>query len=174
MPIKFQPGSFLRAIFVLATWLLSAGCESQLGVKIGDTPPEISADDIRGEYVRLTRLKGKVVIIYFWSNSCCGGSLRQLEPLYNQHKDSGLEILAINELDSKKDVTLYAKNNGLTFTLLTDEYSMLFKTYRVLGFPTIFVLDRNGIVREKIMGDIQTAKLEKLASLYLGNKAPQK
>jgi cytochrome c biogenesis protein CcmG/thiol:disulfide interchange protein DsbE len=171
MLIKLPATCSLTAILVLATLLLCAGCESQQGVKIGDTPPEISGNDIRVEYVSLSQFKGKVVIIYFWSNSCCGGNLKQLQPLYNQHRYNGLEIIAINELDSKKDVTSYAKNNGLTFTMLTDEYSMLFKIYRVLGFPTIFIIDRNGIVREKIMGDIQTAKLEKLTSVYLDNKS---
>jgi cytochrome c biogenesis protein CcmG, thiol:disulfide interchange protein DsbE len=171
---KLPSGRTLTSISLLAMVLLCSGCESQLGVKIGDTPPGISGTDIHGDYVSLSQLKGKVVVIYFWEDSCCGGSLKRLEPFYRQSKDKGLQILAINELGSKREVASYASNNALTFTMLTDEYSMLFKIYRVIGFPTIFILDRNGIVREKIMGDIQSAKLEQLTSIYLDNKTPQK
>ncbi len=171
MSIKLPLGCTLVAISILATLFLSSGCENQQGVKVGDIPPRISDNDIHGEYVCLNRLKGKVVVIYFWANSCCGDSLKQLEPFYRQNKGKGLEMLAINELSSEKDVASYAKSYGLTFPMLTDEHSMLFKQYRAFGFPTIFILGRDGIIREKILGDIKSAKLEQLTSVYLDNRS---
>ena len=161
-------------MLVIATAVSLTGCETRQGVKLGDNPPGISGNDIHGEYVSLSKLKGKVVVIYFWSNSCCGGSVKQLSPLYNQFQHDGLEIIAINEFDSVKDVASFAKSNAMMFTMMTDEHSLLFKQYQAFGFPTIFILDRNGILREKILGDIQTAKLEKLVTVYLGDKTPQK
>ena len=158
---------FLLSIPVLAGLLFCAGCEKAHPVNIGDTPPAISGNDINGEYVSLGKLKGKVVVIYFWTNSCCGASLKELEPFYSLQKYNGLEILAINELDSEKDVQSYARNNSLSFTQLTDERSMIQKQYRAFGFPTIFIVDRNGIVREKIIGAIQTADLEKVIARHL-------
>jgi peroxiredoxin len=175
MFVKSLSGSFSQTVLLLATLLLiCTGCDSRSGGNIGDTPPGISGNDIRGEYVSLGQLKGKVVIVYFWDMSCCGDSLKQVEPFYRKYQDAGLNILAINEQSTEKDVASFAATNGLTFTMLTDEHSMLFKQYRAFGFPTIFILDRNGIVREKILGGIQTAKLEKLALLYLGNKSEKK
>lgn len=174
MLLKFPPVPVLRAILTLATLSLCAGCDSQLGVKIGNTAPGISGNDIHGEYVSLSQLKGKIIVIYFWENSCCGASLKQIEPFYRKYKYDGLNILAINEMGSKEDVASYAKSNGLTFTMMTDEHSMLLKQYQAFGFPTIFILDRNGIIREKILGDIQIAKLEKLVSFHLGRKSERK
>jgi peroxiredoxin len=162
MVMKIPLKGCLLSALVLATLLLCTGCDEKKGVKIGDNPPAISDNDIHGEFVSLAQLKGKIVIVYFWTNSCCGDSLKELEPIYSRNKYKGLEILAINEMDSRKDVESYALNNRLTFTMLTDEHSMLFKQYKVLGFPTVFILDRSGIVREKILGDVQIAKLEKL------------
>jgi peroxiredoxin len=168
--VQKLPATLLILMSAMAVSLaVLTGCENGQGVKIGGAPPEISGTDIHGGYVSLRKFKGKVVVIYFWTDSCCGGSLKQLVPLYDRHRYDGLEIIAINELGTKQDVARYAKDNTLTFTMLTDERSMLLKQYQVFGFPTIFILDRNGIVREKIMGDIQTAKLEKLTSAYLGN-----
>ena len=161
---------FLAVLVILATLCFCAGCDHQQGVKIGDKAPGISGNDIQGEYVSLSRLKGKVVVIYFWTSSCCGDNLNQLEGLYSKFKYKGMEILAINEIDSREDVASYAKNNALTFTMLTDEHQMLFKQYQAFGFPTIFIVDRSGIIREKILGQIQTAKLGKLVSGYLDDK----
>ncbi len=163
MVTRLRPVVFLSALLPLATFLLCVGCDSKpQGVKIGDTPPGISGNDVRGENVNLGQLKGKIVVIFFWTNSCCGDSVKQLEALYRQYKQDGLEILAVNELDSGNAVESYAKNNALTFPMLADEGANLFKQYHVFGFPTIFILDRNGTVREKIMGEIQTEKLQKL------------
>ena len=164
----------IPVVLIVVILIVLTGCETRQGVNIGDNPPGISGNDIHGEYVSLSKLKGKVVLIYFWTNSCCGGSVKQISPLYNQYQYDGLEIIAINELDSVKDVASFARSNALAFTMLTDEHSLLFKQYRAFGFPTIFILDRNGIVREKVLGDIQPAKLESLVAAYLGNKTPQK
>lgn len=142
--------------------IFSSGCDSSQGVKIGDTPPKISSRDIYGEDNRQAMLKAKVVIIYFWTNSCCGDSLKKLEPLYTREKDKGLALLAVDVGDAKGIVESYARSNALTFTMLADENARIFKQYQVFGFPTIFILDKNGVVREKIMGDIPIDKLEKL------------
>lgn len=150
----------LRAVLIVV--LLLTGCEKKRGILIGDAAPQISGTDIQDKSVTHETVKGKVVVIYFWTNSCCGDNLKQLEPLYRRYKDKGLAVLAINEMDSKNDVESYAVTNRLSFTMLKDEGSQLFKKFSVFGFPTIFILDKNGIVREKILGDIQTKKLEKL------------
>jgi cytochrome c biogenesis protein CcmG/thiol:disulfide interchange protein DsbE len=152
----------LLSIMVLTSLTFLAGCENKQGVKIGDTSPEISGKDIQGKDISLSKLKGKVVILYFWKNSCCGDSLKKLEPFQSESKDKGLAVMAVNVGDSQDIVESYVKDYALTFTMLTDENSKLFKQYHVIGFPTIFILDKNGIVREKIMGDIQTEKLAKL------------
>jgi peroxiredoxin len=85
-----------------------------------------------------------------------------LEPFYRQNRGKGLEVLAVNVGDTKEIVESYTKANELTFTLLTDEHSKISKQYGIFGFPTIFILDKNGIIREKIHGDIPTDKLQKL------------
>ncbi|HBG07525.1 MAG: hypothetical protein A2075_03830 [Geobacteraceae bacterium GWC2_58_44] len=151
-----MPALFLPAL------LLCSGCDEKRGVKIGENPPAVSGKDLQGRSVDLAHLKGKVVVIYFWTNSCCGDTLKELEPVYLRNKNKGLEILAINVMDSRKDVASIASNNRLTFTMLPDEHATLFEQYKVRGFPTIFILDKHGVVREKILGAIHSSKLEKL------------
>ncbi len=154
--------SSLVLILMVARLAFLTGCENTQAIKVGDTPPGISGRDMNGEDIGQIKLKAKLVIIYFWTNSCCADCLKKIEPLYLNNKDKGLVVLAVNEGDSKEIVESYARNNALTFTMLVDEKSKLFKQYHAFGFPTIFILDKNGIVREKIQGDIQIEKLEKL------------
>jgi peroxiredoxin len=150
------------ALFVLAALHFCSGCDNRPLVKIGDKSPIISATDTHGEVFSLDQLKGKVGVIFFWTNSCCGDRVKMLEPFYRRNRGKGLEVLAVNVGDTKEIVESYAKTNGLTFTLLTDEHSKISKQYGIFGFPTIFILDKNGIVREKIHGDIPADKLQRL------------
>lgn len=152
----------LFSIIVLAGLAFFTGCEDKQAIRVGDTPPEISGKDLQGKDISLSQLKGKVVILYFWTNSCCGDILKMLQPFQSGSKDKGLAVLAVNVGDSQETVESYVKNYALTFTMLRDENSKLFKQYHLFGFPTIFILDKNGVVREKIQGEIQIEKLEKL------------
>jgi peroxiredoxin len=152
---------------LLASLAFSSGCNEKQGVKTGDKPPGISGTDIHGEFVSLNQFKGNVTVLYFWTKSCCGERIKQLEPYYSMNKHKGLAILAINVGNTREIVESYAKNNGLTFMLQTDERSMTSREYGVFGFPTIFILDREGIIRNKILGDIDTMQLEKVVAQYL-------
>ena len=158
--------NLLAAISLLATLAVASGCDQPQGVKVG-APPSVSGSDIHGEYVTLDRFKGSVVVLYFWTNSCCADELKELQPFYGRNRQRGLAVLAINERDTKEIVESYAKRNGLTFTFQTDEHAMTANDFRIIGFPTIFILDRSGIVRERILGHIPIAQLEKLVSRYL-------
>ena len=140
-----------------------SGCDEQV-IRVGDSAPEISGHDVQGRKVSLDQLKGKVVVIFFWTDSCCGDSVKQLEPLYRQFRRDGLEIVAVNEMDSEKAVETYARDNALTFPMLSDEGSKLLKRYQVFGFPTIFILDGTGTIRDKIMGQVSTEKLKQLVA----------
>jgi peroxiredoxin len=159
--------NFVLVILLMAAVIFSSGCDERQGVQVGGTPPGISGNDIRGEYVTLSQFKGNVVVLYFWTNSCCADGLKELEPFFSQNKQKGLTVLAVNEGDTKETVLSCVKKNGLTFSTQTDEHAMTAYQYGIIGFPTIFILDRNGITREKILGHIPIAKLKKLVSRYL-------
>ncbi|MGA2151469.1 MAG: TlpA disulfide reductase family protein [Geobacteraceae bacterium] len=162
------PGSIIPLMCLLLSLSnFLSGCADKSVPKIGETPPAISCNDVTGEYISLNRLKGNVVVIYFWSSTCCGDRLKQHEPWFSLNKYKGLSILAVNVGGDENSVRLFATNNGLTFTMLTDEHGMISRQYGVIGFPTIFIIDRNGVIRNKIVGDIETAYLFKLVSRLL-------
>ena len=150
--------------FVLATFV---GCKEAPAPKSGEVAPAISCNDVAGEFVSLNQLKNKVVVIYFWSSKCCSDKLKQLEPFYLQNKYSGLSVVAVEVGGSKEMVAAFVKKNGFTFTNLSDDYDMISRSYRVIGFPTIFIIDKNGVIRKKISGDIPVEQLSRLVGQFL-------
>jgi peroxiredoxin len=143
------------------------GCKEAAAPKSGEVAPAISCNDVAGEYVSLNQLKNNVVLIYFWSSKCCSDKVKELEPFYLQNKDKGLSIVAIEVGGSKEPIALFAKNNHLTFTNLVDDFDSLSRSYQVIGFPTIFLVDKKGVIQKKISGPIQINQLNKLVSALL-------
>jgi len=158
----------LRRILVVLIALIVSGCDTKQDLQTGDSAPEFSVSDMRGERIRLSQFKGKIVVLYFWRNSCCSDGLKRIEPLYRANRHNNFEIVAVNGGDTKEAVAAYAKSNGLTFAMVPDEQLMLVNQYHVIGFPTIFILDKHGLIREKIMGAVQTEQLEKLLQRQFG------
>lgn len=145
--------------------ILLVGCDAQQGLKKGDTAPEFSKTDIYGKTITLSSYKGKIVVLYFWA-SCCNDSLKLLEPFHKTNRANDIEILAINSGDASITAA-YAKDNGITFTMLTDKHLTLQQKYQATGFPTIFILDKNGIIKEKILGDMGVNYLGKLIQIQV-------
>jgi len=99
--------------------------------------------------VKLTDLKGKVVMLNFWATWCgpCLEELPYLIKAYQKHKANGLEILAIS-VDSKLEhykVPEFAKQNGVVFPVLYDEG--VEKLYGVSSYPTNIFIDRERKIR---------------------------
>ncbi|OGW37751.1 MAG: hypothetical protein A2X58_12515 [Nitrospirae bacterium GWC2_56_14] len=157
----------ISILFLLMCLAVAAGCDLRPDIRTGEEPPGLVCTDLQGDAVILERLKGKVVVLFFWSGICCGDAVRELEPLYGRNRKKGLEIVAINVGETRTAVETYVADNGLTFTVATDEHSMSSWLYSVSGVPTIFILDRRGIVREKILGDVQIGKLGRMIFKYL-------
>lgn len=149
-------------LFAITVTIFSSGCDRKM-VQVGEQAPSVSGRDIRGNQVSPETLKGKVVVLYFWTNSCCGETLKEdLEPVYRRNKDKGLAVIAVNEFDEEKDLVSIAATNGLSVPIMVDAGSALAKDFTVFAFPTAFILDRNGTLRQKVLGQISAAKLEQL------------
>lgn len=149
-------------LFAFCLAIFCSGCDRKM-VKVGEQPPPVCGKDINGNDVSLEALKGKVVVVYFWTNSCCGDNLKQdLEPLFRRNKDKGVAVIAVNELDEEKEVASLASTSKLTVPILVDAGSTLAKEYMVFAFPTAFILDKRGVVRQKVLGQIPAVKLEQL------------
>ena len=129
--------------------------------------PELDVKLLNGKTIKAKDLKGKVVVTMFWATWCptCRTSLPELQRFYSEQHAKGLEIVALSIDENPKDVREFVKAKRLTLPvgMRTDPW---FDHYgRVAATPTIFITDRQGIVRHRLAGTPTTA--EKIEQLVL-------
>lgn len=130
---------------------------------------ELSAID--GRRVKLSDLKGKVVLIDFWATWCgpCVKSTPTLNKLYAKYKERGFEILYVS-VDEQSDlykIAPFAKEHKLGFPVLLDQETKAL--YNVKVFPTTIFVDREGNIRHRDtgFGEESPRMLETIAELLL-------
>lgn len=130
----------------------------------GSAAPDFAAPTLAGDTLRLGELRGQVVLLNFWATWCppCLREMPSMERLYQEWKDEGLEIVAVS-LDAAPgerdelgvpggDVARFVAEHGLSFPILLDPAGESRRVYDIVGLPTTFLIDRSGMIREKVLG----------------------
>ena len=136
---------------ILTSLLLALSLSTQaLNAAVGDTAPAIELPNLPadGANTSLASLHGKVVYLDFWASWCvpCRVSLPMMNTLRNELKDRGFEVLAINVDAFEEDALEFLKELPVDYPVLSDVDSTSTSTYGVLGMPTAFLIDRNGVI----------------------------
>jgi len=111
--------------------------------------PDFLLPDLNGQVVRLSQLKGKVVMLNIWTTWCppCRKEMPTMERLYQRLKSADFVMLAVSQdVDGKNTVLPYLQEGGLTFPVLLDVNGEIGKKYGVTGYPETFIIDRQGNV----------------------------
>ena len=141
-----------------------------------NTVPDATFTLLSGEKVSPTGdLKGKVYLINFWATSCvtCVKEMPQMINTYKQYKDKGLDFVAVAmNYDPPMYVANYAKTRELPFKVAMDSDGAAAKAFgNVQLTPTTFVVDRNGKILKRYVGEPEWDALHKLLDGALANAA---
>ena len=113
----------------------------------GTPAPDWALPTLAGDTVRLTDLRGKVVLLDFFYKACapCCAAMPFLQSLHEKYKDQGVVLLGIDPIDDpvKDEMADFIAKRGITYTVLFSDRE-LSKTYHIAAFPTLFFIDRDG------------------------------
>lgn len=137
-------------------------------LNIGSPAPDFTAATPDGNWVKLSDLKGKYVLLDFWASWC--GPCRQENPnvvkLYNAYKDKNFTILSYSLDENKADWTKAIAKDGLTWTHVSELRkweSKIVPLYKLEGIPATFLLDKEGkIIAKNLRGDQLAEKLKEV------------
>lgn len=162
-------GLAMAAVIVLAAWFIGGrqsfnriglgGINSSLLPKVGDAAPDFVTMLSDGNVVRLSDFRGQPVWLNFWGSWCppCRAEMPDMQAAYEQLAPRGLVMLAVS-LDEPPEAAFdYAARNGATYLIGTDpNRKMTGQGYPIVNFPTHILIDREGVVRDVVLAELDT------------------
>ena len=129
-------------------------------IQPGSEAPNFTFPDLNGKKVSLSSHRGKVVLVNVWATWCppCRQEMPSMQRLYQRFKGGNFEILAVS-IDStgREAVAPFMEKMNLTFPALLDPNETIKPLYGLTGVPESFIIDKEGILVEKIIGPIDWA-----------------
>jgi cytochrome c biogenesis protein CcmG/thiol:disulfide interchange protein DsbE len=126
-------------------------------VDVDTEAPDFTFPLLNGGEASLSDYRGKVVLVNIWATWCnpCREEMPSMQTLYQMMQGRPFEILAVS-IDSRgaEDVEPFVKQLGLTFPVLLDQEGDMEGLYQTSGVPESFIIDADGIVRDRIIGPV--------------------
>ncbi|MBX9792524.1 MAG: TlpA family protein disulfide reductase [Pirellulales bacterium] len=143
-------------------------------LKVGKPAPEIVGTDLDGRQMALSETRGKVTVIVFWG-TWCGPCMRMVpheRELLARHKDKPFVILGVNSGDDLKTAQATVEKHQMRWRHWWDggatRESPIQIAYNIQHWPTVFVLDKAGIIRSF---DPRGEELDKVVDSLLAQEA---
>jgi peroxiredoxin len=155
-----------RILLLALICLVLCGCDKEAenpvtslfentGGLIGQAAPELMLRDLDGQLQQLSQFEGKVVLLNFWATWCppCREEMPSMQALQQRFGDQGLVVLAVNtEENGALAVAAFLEKYSYSFPILLDPEAEAQNAYGVFRFPESFIIDRNGVIVDKVIG----------------------
>lgn len=122
----------------------------------GFLAPDFELQTLDGKTVKLSDLRGQAVLVNLWATWCppCRAEMQTLETVYQDYKEQGFTVLAVNmtSQDDAQAIRPFVDERRLTYPILLDETGEVGRAYEMKSLPSSFFIDRQGIIREVVIG----------------------
>jgi cytochrome c biogenesis protein CcmG, thiol:disulfide interchange protein DsbE len=127
-----------------------------VGPQIGAAAMPFELKTLDGKSIDLTSFRGKPLMMNFFASWCdpCREEMPLINDLAAKASTNGYNVLAVAVEDGRAAVTQYAKESKLIFPIALDLNSTVKRAYRIFGPPATFFIDRQGIIRDIIIGPL--------------------
>ena len=156
-----------RLLVTVATLaLIASACgptiRTEDDARIGQKAPEFTLPDFEGRPISLSHYQGKVIVLDFWASWCapCVAELSVFQDLHERYQGKGFEVVGVNLSDENPDVSGFLKEKHIRYTNLVgnDKIEALYGP--ITGYPTTFIIDREGTIREHFTGGQPASVIE--------------
>ena len=149
-------------LFIACLYLSLTACTKENSLKKGvvaaekSPAPDVSVTSLaNGSSLKLSDLKGKVVLLNFWASWCppCREEIPSMMKLNSLMVGKPFQMVAISiDEGGKPAVESYFKESGFSLPTYLDESGASAKSYGVTGVPESFIIDKQGVLVKKIIG----------------------
>jgi peroxiredoxin len=148
----------MRVLASLILLLLLAACggPDTPAPSHGQPAPTFRLNSLAGGAVSVPAdAAGKVLAIRFWADWCpyCRKEMAELQPVYARLQARGLQILAVNVAQDRDTVQAFVEPLGIAYPVLLDPDGATARAYGVKALPITWLIDAQGMVRGKIVGE---------------------
>jgi peroxiredoxin len=140
---------------VVALGLLAGVAFFGLRPRAGQMAADFVLPDLQGRAVRLSALRGKVVVVNVWTTWCppCREEMPSMERLWQKLQGRDFQLLAVSQDEGGAPVVEeFVRQAKISFPVLLDAEHQVGDRYGVWGYPETFVVDRAGRVAERVIG----------------------
>ncbi|MEM9953819.1 MAG: TlpA disulfide reductase family protein [Chloroflexota bacterium] len=127
---------------------------------IGEIAPPMHMNTLNGQHLHLDNFHGDSLIINFWATWCapCAIEMPELQLL---HEETAIQIVGINIGEHPSVIVPWVERFGLTFDIVLDPNGRIYTDYRLLGQPTTYILNPDGIITHIFHGPTNADALQR-------------
>jgi thiol-disulfide isomerase/thioredoxin len=139
--------------------------------EVGSTLPNFVTKDFNGRSLDSKNFKGTVVIIDFWATWCapCRQEMPGYQALVDKYGAQGLAVIGFKAdvMEDTEDPSQFLRETGIHYPIAVGSEEIRKKFGGLKGLPTTYIYDRDGILRNKIIGFEYTSTIEKIVQTML-------
>lgn len=177
---KPEKGVAFSRLHSLVAWIFVAGLLAIVGIQLynarlaqpGSGPaPDFELTTFDGETIRLSDLRGNVVVVNFWASWCipCREEAPVLENAWQEFKELGVIFIGVDYLDTEREALAFISEFGITYFNGPDTGTRIGQAYRVRGVPETFFIDGEGQIRDVFIGPLTESELRQRIQSLLTN-----
>ncbi len=140
--------------------------------RVGKPAPDFTLELLDGSTLTLSEVRGKVAVVNFWATWCppCADELPDFQTVWEEYQDKGVVFIgiAVQDVSEKPAVEEMVSSLGLTYPLGLDMRGEIFPVYGVTGVPETLVVDGEGVVAFRHIGQVSAAMLREELDSLLG------
>ena len=138
-----------RRVCALMMLLMAVAAIVSASAAAGTPAPNVEMRTAKGPRVRLSDFRGKVVVMEIWASWCpdCKVSFPAADRLYREFKDKGVEVIAVNVDEQRKDAEAFLKAHPHTLRVMFDPRAKIPEAFGTHGMPTSYIIDPRGMIR---------------------------